>query len=92
MLFGFVEDADGTVLEDGQVGVGGGTGVDDFSFAPGFSFVIADAQRQILAMEGVGVAEQQAVLFVAVFDGGVAQDGAVAARRRQSLAADRLNR
>lgn len=77
---GFVKDGDGAVFTDGEAGVCGRAGIDNFSFAPGFAFVIADLHREIFSSAcGVGVAEEKAVSIVTVFDGCVTDDAAVAA-------------
>ena len=58
---GFVEDADPVVAEGQHGGVGGGSGVQHFRFAPGFALVGAGLEREALALGAGGVGEEQSL-------------------------------
>ena len=50
---GFVEESDAAIFQDGEAGIHGECGIEEFSWAPGFAVVIARADGHGDALVGI---------------------------------------
>ena len=78
------EQPDVAVVENGERGIGGMSGVDGLSLRPGLPLVVAQAHGHIAAfIFRVRIGKEQAVLVVALFHAGIADEARVAGGVRE---------